>query len=425
VLALAGMRLPGSPRRALASFLAERARLRLRGRRFRERAAADIAPETLARIDVCWTVGTALAASDLVRGGDFQTRHLRLALAAGEPSRIARGLALEAVTAAIDGTHGQARAARIVPEARALAERVGNPHAIGWARAAGAVLAWTEARWRDAVELATQSLAVFQTHCIDSAWEVGAVDIWFRLRPLLALGEIERFVEGVALSLADAEERQDRFALTLGKTIALPWVHLVSDRPDDARAESAAAIAGWSSAGWFFQHQEDLRAQSFADIYQGRAEAALARIDAAWPEIERAMHLRIQNERIQMGHVRGLAILSLARAGAGRHEREVAWVERTARALRREKNRWADAVGAGLEAGVAAARRTPTAPELYAHAAACYEELGMVLHAAAARRRRGELMPSHQGAGEIAAADAALTARGVVDPERFARVLVA
>ena len=82
VLEAVGLNLPGTPRRALWSLLLGRARLRLRGLRFRERDPSEIAAADLARIDVCWSAVIGLSTVDWIRGADFQTRGLLLALRA-------------------------------------------------------------------------------------------------------------------------------------------------------------------------------------------------------------------------------------------------------------------------------------------------------------------------------------------------------
>ena len=52
-------------------------------------------------------------------------------------------------------------------------------------------------------------------------------------------------------------------------------------------------------------------------------------------------------------------------------------------------------------------------------AIAGYEKLEMVLHAAAARRRKGELLGGAEGERLATAADAAIRERGILDPIRW------
>ena len=68
----------------------------------------------MARIDATWSVAVALGTVDTVRGADFQTRNLILALKAGEPYRIARALTMEAAYVATAGGPGHARAAKLL-----------------------------------------------------------------------------------------------------------------------------------------------------------------------------------------------------------------------------------------------------------------------------------------------------------------------
>src|SRR5256712_73006 len=94
VLDATGLGFPKTKGRAVVSLVWHRAWLRLRGLRFVERRAAAIPSAQLARLDVCRTVAEGLGHLDTIRAADFQTRHLLLALRAGEPDRLARALAL-------------------------------------------------------------------------------------------------------------------------------------------------------------------------------------------------------------------------------------------------------------------------------------------------------------------------------------------
>jgi hypothetical protein len=133
VLATAGMKLPSTQRGAIASYLWSRLSLRLRGYEFRERPPEQISSAELQRIDLCWSVAGCLAVVDTVRATQFQSKHLELALAAGEPFRMARALSLEAGLVAASGGRSKS-AAQIAARANELAARVNQPYALAWAR---------------------------------------------------------------------------------------------------------------------------------------------------------------------------------------------------------------------------------------------------------------------------------------------------
>ena len=172
VLEAIGMALPVSPRQALISLLVQRARLRLRGLGFRERDPSEIAPADLTRIDVCWSAGAGLSVVDTIRGADFQARGLLLSLAAGEPSRIARALAMEAAHAASVGGSNGRTTTRLLDRAAELASRVEDPYASGMVALARGVSAYLEGRWTLAQMECDRAETIFRDSCTGVAWEL-------------------------------------------------------------------------------------------------------------------------------------------------------------------------------------------------------------------------------------------------------------
>src|SRR6185369_11140711 len=64
VLAHFDLKLAPTPRRALASLLARRAQVRLRGLGFKEKPANEVPVSLLRRIDGCWSVAMGLSMVD-------------------------------------------------------------------------------------------------------------------------------------------------------------------------------------------------------------------------------------------------------------------------------------------------------------------------------------------------------------------------
>jgi hypothetical protein len=67
--------------------------------------------------------------------------------------------------------------------------------------------------------------------------------------------------------------------------------------------------------------------------------------------------------------------------------------------------------------------QTARAAELYAAAAQTLDGVDMSLHAAAARRRCGEILGGSGGTELIVAADELARSRGIIRPERLAALL--
>jgi ATP/maltotriose-dependent transcriptional regulator MalT len=335
-----------------------------------------------------------------------------LALDAGEPYRIARALAAEAMLVALEGGPRRWRRAEdLGAEAERLAERIANPHALAWAMSAAAVTAWAQAEWRRAQTGCDFAIALFRERCVDIGREVASLDVLFNLTALLNLGEVGELERRAPAVLEDAEARGDRYASTSLRSHVLPLLHLAAGRRDEARAAIAAAREGWSVKGWHLQHWGCAISESELALYEGRGAEATAALAAAWPRMLEARQLDMQNLRVQTLSLRGRLALQAGRPGDAMED---------ARRLEGERASFARAPALMLRAGAAVAEGDPArAARIYGRAETAFAALGMRLCALAARRRRGELGE----AAQIAAADEGLAAAGVAVPERMVALL--
>ena len=134
---------------------------------------------------------------------------------------------------------------------------------------------------------------------------------------------------------------------------------------------------------------------------------------------------------VQMGFIRGIDSrarrrLAVAAQTANAAERAdlLRGAEGHASAIIRERTHWGDPLALLLRAGVAATRGdTSRAVPLLESAEAGLGAADMALHAAAARRRRGELIGGEAGHGLVAAADAWMTGQSIKNPERMTAML--
>ena len=218
-------------------------------------------------------MAVALGTVDTIRGADFQTRHLLLALDAGEPYRIARALTMEAAYVATAGGPAQARAPKLLEVGRELAERIEHPHAIGWSRLAAGFCAFLSGRWRDARPWFTEAESIFRERCSGCAWELDSVDL-FSLWTRYYLGELGELGRLLPSRVQEAAARGDRYGVTNLRARVAHVIALAGDDPAAAEREAKEAVAAWSHHGFHAQHYYQLFAQAEADLYRGDAAAA-------------------------------------------------------------------------------------------------------------------------------------------------------
>jgi eukaryotic-like serine/threonine-protein kinase len=420
VLAAVGFTFPAGPRRALLSLLMKRVQIRVRGLGFKERDISEISESDLVRIDTCWAAAAGLGLVDLIRGADFQSRHLLLALRAGEPYRVARAMAFEAAQIASRGGKAITRANEVARRAEELSRRVGHPHAIGLSIWASGVTAYLSGNWRKAAELCERAAEVLRDKCTGVPWEL-TIAQRFMLSALLHQGEIAEVFRRVPGLLSAALDQGNLFAATdLRTRLNLIW--LAQDDPDKARAEVIEALKAWPQEGFHLQHYSSLHALVQNELYTGDAEVAWKHVEGQWPGLESSMLLRFQILRIEATHLRARAALATAAIGHGSEKLRLA--EKLAHKMEKEKVLWAQPFLAMIRAGVAQQRsQTSATSGLLKKAIKGFEDADMRLYAAAARRRLGETTQGQKGSALVAEADAWMANQGIVKPELITRML--
>jgi serine/threonine protein kinase len=424
VLADVGLRIPATPGLSLASLLFQRAKLKFRGLGFAERREVPV--DELRKIDVCWALGNGMGGLDVIRGADFQARHLLLALRAGEPYRIARALAWESVLSSIEGgAAGHARAATIAAEAMAVAKRIGHPHGLAWATAAEAIGRFCTARWKPARIVSEEALALFREHCADVGWEVGSMEMWWWLPAMRWLGDYAPVIRRAASCAKEAAERGDLYTNTGVRTHVLPHVHLMNDRPDDARQEGEEAVREWSRDLWLTQHWCNALTQAQTALYAMRLGEAREGVERDSKRIDRSLQSRLQTMRVQFLDVRARVMVAAAREDKARRKALLSDVDRCVSRLGKEELPWAEALGVAAQGGAAFVRGDlERARASYGRAARLFTELDMSVHALAAQARLATVEGGEAGRMTRVECLAEIGERGVKRPERFAEMLV-
>ncbi|MBI3824062.1 MAG: protein kinase [Planctomycetes bacterium] len=419
VLGKLRMSLPSTRLRALLSMLWHRFKLWLRGLTYQERTADQLSADELARIDISWSVAIGLTMIDTIRGADFQTRNLLLALKAGEPYRVARALAWEATHAAMGGEKAKKRSTQLLDLADALVLRLDHPHALGMATMGRGVAAYFHGAWREAHFVCDRAVEVFRNRCTGVTWELDTSNafaywaLWFR-------GELAEVIRRFPILVKEAHERGDRLAEANYTTFGGPFVWFAADDPDGARHALGSVMGDWSKQDFHVQHFTTLTARAQIELYKGDGPAAWQHIVEQWPLMKASALLHVECVRIFMLHLRGRC--ALAAAGVGDPHGLLKVAAKDARAIEKEKPAWCRGLALMLRASLAAwSGDRPQAARQLGEAAAALDAADMKLFAAAARRRQGELLGDDP---LIAQADAFMTAQKIQNPRRMADLFV-
>ena len=417
VLRSVGIRLTSASWQTLASLSVHRLRLRLRGLRFVERPEHVIPKERLQRIDIGWSVVIGLSIIDPIRGAEFQTRNLLLALTAGEPFRIARALAVEAAHLASSGA--SARAAQTIAEADRIAKRIRRPYATGMVELTRSAVAYFAQRWKESLELSRRAERTFREHCTGVTWEIDTAN-GFTLWSLARMGEIRELTRISPSMLKNAYERGDRFAVTNLSTEILGLISLGADDPNRAKAELERVMRQWSQQGYHVQHHDAVLASVPLELYADQPNAAWNRVTEAWASFRWSLLRWVQPHRIEMLQLRAYCALAMAAHLREKRHRFLEVATKDARQLRAEKLIGTTALADYIDGAVCALRGDlDSASNLLAEAVSGFEAIDACLHTAVVRMRLSRLLGGEAGESLRRDAERWFEAQDIVNPERL------
>jgi hypothetical protein len=410
---------PTSPSGASLGLVRRLLQLWLRGTSFVARSESAVERGDLLRIDACNSAAKGLVQVDPIRGTYFSALALLLALRAGEPRRIGRDLCLGASALVVGGGRLARWGMEMLQLVCRMAEETRDPYLIGISAITLGVVSILDGRWQDVVRLCDQGGGVLRDQCRGVTWErdIGRMAVIRALEELGDVPEVRRRAESLK---EEAEEIGDLYAQLTARQYTAFW-RLAEDDFARARAEGRDALALWSHAGYHLQHFYALRLESYCDIYEDNPEAAWARVAEAWPLLRRSNLLRHPVVRVDANLLRARVALA---AAAGEPAHRLRTATSCARRLSRERRSDARAHGALIRAGIASARGDNITYALtsLAEAAQQFERTGVLLCAAYARRRYGELLGGTEGASRMLEAEAVMTSRTIRNPARWLAV---
>ncbi len=235
VLASFSMRLPKTRGRALASLLANRAALGLRGLEASRKPSAELDPVTSGKLDACWTAARGLVYTDGLVAADFHARHLRLALKSGDGVRISRALGFEAhLLASLKGEPGRSRCFELVDQADTLAETTHSEYARGMASQARGHVHLMFGDWAQSRTYLDEAVATFRERCTGAAQEIGYCEIHAALCEQL-MGNIRALAPRAQTLLRESTRRAHPYSQGYARGMLGHFIYLADGRVEEAR----------------------------------------------------------------------------------------------------------------------------------------------------------------------------------------------
>ena len=421
VLAAIGMKLPGSPRTALLMLLWERARIRVRGYRYTPRYESTIPRKQLVRVDTCSGIAISLGDVDTVRGAAFQSRSLRLALAAGEPKRATRALALEAIFHALENP-GSPPVVALRNAAMTAATRLSDPYLHAWCDAIVCIDSYQGGAFSTSVDHSDRAIDQFRTGPgatleIDNA---AAFGLW----ALYYLGRWAEVGRRIAPLLAEARRRDNLYMVTNLTTGILGAGWLARDDVVFARESVLQAEKVWArQPGWcHIQHYFMWLAALQIELYEGRP--CFERAVNFWAGLKRSLLLRIAVVHVEALHARARAALAEPRKAKHKAATLASLARTDAIRFARDRTRYAAPMSHLILAGADAVEgKTEAVLGHLEKAISGFTAVEMDLFATVSRRRKGELIGGDEGRALVAQADDFMRGQGVKKPERIAALL--
>lgn len=412
-----GMRLYHSRLNVLARLLGERVWSALHpGLSFRVRAPAEIASALLERVDVTWETSIALTMIDTLQGALFQARNLRLALAAGDPMRLARSVCWQATHLSTRGQHTRTSVTRLFACADELRKTVSSDYLDALAELAGGIVAYFLGEWRKSTCQCESAAKIFRERCRHVSWEVNTAQA-FWLWSLVFQGELKTLGGELPRLLDEAKSRGDLLSESNLANFAGPHVWLARDEPERAAEIVHGAMQMWPAGVFHVQHFTSLAGLTQIELYADHVEKAYQRIESNWGQMQRSLFLEIEAIRVFMRHLRGRCGLARA-ARAHRRTPLLRRVARDARRLERETAPWAKPMALSLRSGIARLEgRQEVALATLSQAIEGFTRSGMQLYAMCGRRARGAFAHGAEGYRDVETAEVWMQSQGISNPK--------
>jgi class 3 adenylate cyclase/tetratricopeptide (TPR) repeat protein len=408
----AGLGWPTGRLASLLAVIALRVRVARHGYGVELSSTRPVEPSAARRMDLCLDLALGLRLVAPLHSTIFASRYTLLALASGEPSRVARALALEAGTNAVAGSRRSVTADALVARADEIARDVGDPTLVAFVRILAANVAFQAGAWSQTRALCEEAEAILHEHG-SAAAEFDIISMQLH-HALYHLGDLPALARRIDEDQREAR-RGDSTAAHLDIGINGIVRMLLGNDPEAARRRAAAARAHLATRRFGLDDYQATIAEVESLLYERRGRDAARLLRARWRDIRGTFVLLSQLGAVIAWCMAGRCELAAAVEGDPRGR---AGTRKAIRRLRRTASGWGAAFATLLAAGLQSVTERPDAARAtLADAARQLDGAELPAYADAVRHRLFRLGPDTHA--EAKAIEHTWAARGVVEPRRM------
>lgn len=422
-----GVKLLKSKLQLLLSIIIGRTKLWFRGIKYQQRSESEIAANELVRIDAIFIAIDSLVAINPLQAYDLQTKHLLLALKVGEPFQLTRAFNFEGMFSVFGGSRTPQNSSKFIEIAESLAQQIDNSELRAMVNFARCFTLFSQGYWKKAWHYFSVGEEITRKECIGENYGAPLRGIenlvTWGMRALFYQGNVKKLLEKLPDYLADGKARENLLMLTNLGTGVVYLSYLAEDRPEIAWHELEQTSNLWSKRRFQLHDYWKLLARSEIGLYSSNPSLAWTEINVKWSELVRAGNQSLQLTIIEILHFQArLALLMAQNQSNAGYFLNIA--EKNARKIKREKTAYGDGWADLILAGVEATRgRVAVAINYLSSAEIKLAEADMMLYAAAASHRRGELLTSDEGSELIKQAEDWMIAQQIKNPARMTDML--
>lgn len=413
-----GVRVPKSTFGLIAYLILNR----VRANRARERPATaeDQTPHEL--LALIWGAALGLSYVDGLISTALQSLHAKISYSCGDPAHSAYAMSTDAMIVGVESRPGAlAEVGRLLERARELARHEQLPELDAYVQLmeAGSMVAMR--RYQEAVSACDRAQVLFEQCRHFMPWERTTL-LWYRSVAQCYLGDYEVLGNRVRTILRESSANEDRLTPLLLLSGVSPVSLLAADCTELVLAGLDAIEEQLEGADYVQTQVAVLRGH--LALYVGARPEDLEEIESAVTWAKRRGMMRwahVRSELADLSARLGLQVAASERSSKRDARRGLALARRGKKALTAEPMEWPRALSRFVEAGLAVAERDPRrAAAEFEAGAVLFERLGIWPRAHAARLRAATLLGDRAKASKEIEQ---LRSLGVVEPERFVRVL--